>query len=419
MSDSTQHVGQIQSAASATRIPAFHVMLKPRGAICNLNCRYCFYLRKESLYPDSSFRMSDALLEQYTRQYIEAQQVPEVTFAWQGGEPTLMGLDFFRRAIALQKKHRRPGMLIQNSFQTNGILLDDEWCSFFHEHGFLIGLSMDGPQDVHDAYRVDKGEQPTHARVMKALALLKQHRVQFNILCCVSAANAAHGVRVYRFFRDEAEAQFIQFIPIVEKEPGKRPGEIVASKRSVTGRQYGSFLISVFEEWVRRDVGRVFVQLFDVALAAWMGQRPGLCIFEPTCGLGLAMEHSGDVYACDHYVEPQFLLGNITEVPLSELVASPQQTRFGLDKRDTLPRYCRECDVRFICNGACPKDRILKTPKGEPGLNYLCEGYKAFFHHVDQPMRTMTALLRSGRAPAAIMQMRQTASLATGRAAKD
>jgi len=391
---------------STGAIPAFHVMLKPRGAVCNLGCRYCFYLSKEALYPGSSFRMSDAVLEEFTRQYIAAQQAPEITFAWQGGEPTLMGLDFFRRAVALQKVYTRPGVRINNAFQTNGILLDDEWCAFFHEHNFLIGLSLDGPRHLHDVYRVDKGGQPTFDRVMHGLAKLKEHHVEFNILSCVSAANAAFPVQVYRFYRDEVGAQFVQFIPIVEKEPGARGGQPQVSKRSVSGKQYGSFLIGVFDEWVKHDVGRVYVQTFDVALAAWLGQRPGLCIFEPTCGLAMAMEHDGDVYACDHFVEPRYRLGNMMQTPLAEIVASQKQRQFGLDKRDKLPRQCRVCPVRFVCNGACPKDRLLKTAQGEPGLNYLCDGYQAFFTHIDGPMRTMAQLLRAGRAPAEIMTMR-------------
>ncbi len=393
----------MERATGAVR--AFHVMLKPRGAICNLGCRYCFYLSKEALYPGASFRMSDAVLAEFTRQYIEAQQAPEITFAWQGGEPTLMGLDFFRRAVALQKQYARPGVRINNAFQTNGILLDDDWCAFLHEHGFLVGLSLDGPRHLHDVYRVDKGGQPTFDRVMRGLALLQKHHVEFNILSCVSAANAAHPIQVYRFYRDEVGAQFIQFIPIVEKQPGRRGGQPLISTRSVTGKQYGSFLIGVFDEWVRRDVGRVYVQTFDVALAAWLGQRPGLCIFEPTCGLAMAMEHDGDLYSCDHFVEPRYKLGNIMRTPLAEMVDSPKQRQFGLDKRATLPRQCRVCSVRFVCNGACPKDRVLKTAQGEAGLNYLCDGYKAFFTHIDGPMRTMAQLLRAGRAPAEIMTM--------------
>ena len=386
--------------------PAFHIMLKPRGAICNLDCAYCYFLSKELMYPGSRFRMANDLLEDYTRQYIEAQQVPEVTFAWQGGEPTLMGLDFFQLAVELQRKYQKPGTRIFNALQTNGTLLDDAWCEFFRAHQFLIGLSVDGPRDLHDANRVDKGGRPTFDRVMAGLTLLKKHNVEFNILTTVHAANAPHPQRVYRFLRDEAGTQFIQFIPIVERERGDgvyvQAGDRV-TPRSVTANQWGDFLIGVFDEWVRRDVGRVFVQHFDVALAAWAGERPGLCVHEETCGTALAMEHNGDLYSCDHFVEPNYRLGNIIEVPMIELVASDRQRAFGLAKRDALPQYCRECSVRFVCNGGCPKDRFIATPDGEPGLNYLCAGYKAFFTHVDGPMRFMASELKARRAPANVM----------------
>jgi uncharacterized protein len=386
--------------------PAFHVMMKPRGAICNLDCTYCYFLSKEMLYPGSRFRMADDLLEEYTRQYIEAQRVPEVTFAWQGGEPTLMGLEFFKRAVELQQHYRRPGMQIHNAFQTNGTLLDDDWCRFFREHDFLIGISIDGPQHLHDHYRVDKGGRPTFGRVMAGLELLKKHRVEFNILTTVHAGNVAHGQEVYRFLRDQAGTRFMQFIPIVERanETGFQEGTDVTD-RSLTGAQYGEFLCAIFDEWVRRDVGRVFVQIFDVALAAWSGLPPGLCIFQETCGDALAMEHNGDLYACDHFVEPGYRLGNIQEIPLLEMVGSQRQRQFGLDKRDSLPRYCRECEVRFVCNGGCPKDRIITTPEGEPGLNYLCAGFKRFFTHIDRPMRMMAAELAAHRPPANVMRI--------------
>ncbi len=386
--------------------PAFQIMTKPRGAICNLDCKYCFFLKKEALYPESNFSMSDDVLETFTRQYIEAQRVPEVTFAWQGGEPTLMGLGFFERALHFQDKYRKPGMTIANALQTNGTLLDDAWCRFFKQNNFLIGLSLDGPRELHDAYRVDKGGRPTFKRVMAGLELLKKHAVDFNILACVHAANANHGLDVYRFLRDEAGAQFIQFIPIVERrnDTGYQQGSRV-TERSVSGRQYGEFLTAVFDEWLQHDVGQVFVQLFDVALGVWLGNRASLCVFDETCGLALALEHTGDVYACDHFVEPDFFLGNIQQEHMLELVASPKQIEFGTAKRDALPEYCRRCEVRFICNGGCPKNRILRTPDGEPGLNYLCEGYRAFFNHIDQPMKLMATLIKMGRPPMEIMGM--------------
>ncbi len=384
--------------------PAFHIMLKPRGAICNLDCKYCYFLSKERLYPDSQFRMSENLLEEYTKQYIEAQQVPEVTFAWQGGEPTLMGLDFFKTAVEYQQRYKKPGMRIFNALQTNGTTIDDEWAAFYAENDFLLGVSIDGPHRLHDAYRVDKGGQPTLDKVLRGVDFLKKHGAEFNILTTVHAANAPYPLEVYRFLRDEVGTQFMQFIPIVERDndTGYQEGSDV-TERSVTAEQYGDFLIEIFEEWVRRDVGKVFVQIFDVALAAWSGQRPGLCVFEPTCGTALAMEHNGDVFSCDHFVEPAYKLGNMQFIPLKDLVSSEQQYRFGQDKRDKLPQYCRDCEVRFVCNGGCPKNRFIETPDGEPGLNYLCAGYRAFFNHIDEPMRFMAAQLRARRAPADVM----------------
>ena len=388
--------------------PAFHLMTKPRGAICNLDCKYCYFLSKEKLYPDSDFRMSDNLLEEYTRQYIAAQQVPEVTFAWQGGEPTLMGLDFYKQAVHYQQKYRKPGMRILNAFQTNGVTLDDEWAVFFKENDFLIGVSLDGPELLHDAYRVDKGGQPTFARVMRGIDLLQKYAVEFNILTTVHAANAPLPLEVYQFLRDVVKTQFIQFIPIVEREndTGFQEGNRVRD-RSVGARQYGEFLIDIFDEWVRHDVGRIFVQIFDVALAAWVGDSPGLCVFEETCGTALAIEHNGDVYSCDHFIEPDYLLGNIIDIPLDQIVIQDKQREFGLAKRDALPQYCRDCEVRFVCNGGCPKNRFIETPDGEPGLNYLCEGYRAFFSHIDEAMRVMAQELSQQRPPANVMYYMQ------------
>lgn len=387
-------------------IPAFHVMAKPRGAICNLDCEYCFYLRKENLYPNGSFRMSDELLENFVRQYIASQRVPQVNFAWQGGEPTLMGLDFFRKVVAYQKKYAPPGVQIENALQTNGTRLNDAWCQFFAENHFLIGISLDGPREMHNRYRKDKGGADTFDRVVRGMKLLKKHRVDFNILTCVSTANVEHPLDVYHFLRDDIGARFIQFIPIVEQdnETGYQRG-IALTSRSITGRQYGDFLIAVFGEWVHRDVGKVFVQMFDTALGHWLGAPGGLCIFQETCGLALAMEHNGDIYACDHFVEPDYLLGNILQTPMAELVGIPQQRKFGLDKRTSLPRICRECPVLFACNGGCPKDRTDTTPDGEYGLNHLCEAFKTFFTHIDQPMRQMADLLRQRRPASEIMNM--------------
>jgi uncharacterized protein len=384
-------------------------MVKPRGSICNLACQYCYYLKKEQLYPAADFRMSDTLLEEYTRQYLAAQPSPEVTFAWQGGEPTLMGLDFYRKAVEFQAHYRQAGITIHNTFQTNGVMLDEAWCDFFHDNNFLIGLSIDGPRPLHDVYRQDKGGRPTFDLVLQALRLLQKKQVRFNTLTCVSAANAGQALKVYRFLCDEAGSEFIQFIPIVERdnENGFQAGSRVTN-RSVDGRQYADFLIAIFDEWVRNDVGRIFVQIFDAALSAWVGRPPGLCIFEETCGQTMAMEFNGDLYACDHYVEPGYYLGNITTKSLDRLARAPRQAQFGMDKRRGLPAYCQACEVRFICNGGCPKDRLLKTPdrrdgEGEPGLNYLCAGYRAFFNYAGPFMRRMAAALKKGQAPASIM----------------
>jgi uncharacterized protein len=403
--------------------PAFHLLAKPTGAICNLDCEYCFFLSKEMLYPGSRFRMADDLLESYLRQLIEAHaRSSEVTVAWQGGEPTMMGLDFFRRSVELAEKHRMPHQRITYTIQTNATLIDDEWATLFKDNGFLVGVSIDGPKEIHDTYRVDKGGKGSFDRVMAGLSHLRERGVEWNALTTIHAANQSRGREIYRFLRDGCGARFMQFIPIVERAtPQSLPianegwGEGVRGRplytqegnllteRSISAEGYGRFLIDVFEEWVRRDVGEVFVQMFDVALANWHGEPPGLCVHTETCGLALAIEHTGDLYSCDHFVEPAFKLGNIKDKHMIELISSPQQKKFGLDKRDTLPRFCRECDVRFACHGGCPKDRFTDDPYGEPGLNYLCPSFKAFFHHVDGPMRAMSELLTAGRAPSELV----------------
>ena len=381
--------------------PAFHLLAKPRGAICNLDCKYCFYLSKEDLYKGSSFRMTDEMLETYIRQLIESHSVPEVTVAWQGGEPTLMGLDFFRRSIVYEKEYAKPGMKIQNTIQTNGTLINDEWAAFFKENDFLVGLSIDGPREMHDFYRVDRQGEPTFDKVMRGLGFLQKHGVEWNALTTIHHANENHPVEVYRFLRDACKAEFIQFIPIVER---LTPESNMVTERSTTAEQYGKFLVGVFEEWVRRDIAKVYVQMFDVALANWHGEPSGLCVHSKTCGGALAIEHNGDLYSCDHFVTPQYKLGNIKERHMLELVGSDPQVKFGNDKFDTLPKYCRQCEVRFACHGGCPKDRFITTPDGEPGLNYLCAGYKIFFNHINKPMRMMSQLLQQNRAPAEIMQ---------------
>jgi uncharacterized protein len=367
--------------------------------------------------------MADDTLEAYVRQVIESQKSSHVTIAWQGGEPTLMGLDFFRRANALARQYLRPGTTLEHTIQTNGTLLDDEWCEFLCENKFLVGLSVDGPEAMHDAYRVNKAGDPTFPQVMRAARLMQRHKVEFNVLCTVHDANVGQPIEVYRFFRDQLGTQYVQFIPIVERATPetieianagwgdhnrRRPlytqqGNVVTA-RTVKPELWGAFLIAVFDEWIAHDVGSVFIQLFESALASWIGLPASLCIFGETCGNALALEHNGDVYSCDHFVEPRYRLGNIKEQHLVQLVASDQQRAFGNAKRDTLPRYCRECEVRFACHGECPRNRFLNTPDGEAGLNYLCAGYKAFFRHVDRPMRIMADLLRRGQDAAHVMQ---------------
>ena len=403
---------------------AFHVLAKPTGATCNLDCKYCFFLSKDSLYPNERTRMTDDVLELYIQQRLSQFNEPEISISWQGGEPTMMGLTFFKRVIAYVAKHRRPGQKVLNTIQTNGLLLDDEFCEFFKEHNFLVGLSLDGPQEMHDAYRVDKRGSGSFHLVMRAWERLRRHKVDFNVLCTVHAANADHPLEVYRFFRDELKSEFMQFIPIVERATaellpiankgwGERPGGErpfyrqhgdLVTERSVGAEQFGRFLIAIFDEWVRRDVGKIFVQTFDATLGSFVGQH-NLCIFSPTCGNAVCLEHNGDLYSCDHFVEPEYLLGNIKKTHMAELVATEQQRKFGQDKFDKLPKYCRDCEVLFACYGECPRNRFITAPDGESGLNYLCAGYKMFFTHVDRPMKVMADLLRKGRFADEIMQM--------------
>jgi uncharacterized protein len=405
----------------ATLSRGFHIMTKPMGAICNLDCKYCFYLEKEHLYPENeNFKMTDEVLENYVRQYIEAQDVPEVTFAWQGGEPTLMGVPFFRKAVELQKKYAN-GKKVINTLQTNGTLLDDEWCEFLTANDFLVGLSIDGPRELHDFYRVDKKDQPTFDKVMKGLEFLQKHKTEFNTLTVVNRKNSQHPLKVYRFLK-EIGSSYMQFIPLVERDPDAaatnmgldwatppQPGEEEVDSPvtdwSVQSKQYGEFLVTIFEDWVVQDVGRIFVQLFDVTLQSWMGGESDLCIFAEKCGSAMAMEHNGDVFSCDHYVYPKYKIGNLMNQSLGDMVKGDAQTKFGSDKADTLPKYCRECEVKFACNGECPKHRFINTPEGEAGLNYLCAGYKRFFNHVEPYMKVMGQFIREGQPAARIMEM--------------
>jgi uncharacterized protein len=423
--------------SNALAMPAatapFHLMLKPAGSACNLDCAYCFYLEKEKLYDRGTrFRMTDETLDRFVRTYIESQPADApVTFAWQGGEPTLMGLAFYRRAVALQKTYGA-GRVIENAFQTNGTLLDDDWGAFLKENNFLVGISIDGPRAIHDRYRLSKGGQPTWDAVMRGIEILKKHRVEFNTLTCVTRESAQKPLEIYRFLRGIGST-FLQFIPIVERRPDTRATDwnlslaappnptchLISDKPSwpaasddprvtpwsVRSGDFGRFLSTIFDRWVKHDVGRIHVQLFDVALGKWLGLPGGLCIHAETCGRALAVEHNGDMYSCDHYVYPDHRLGNLMTGSLPVLVDSDRQRSFGLAKRNTLPRQCRECPVLFACNGGCPKQRFARTADGEPGLHYLCDSYRTFFTHIDEPMRLMARLYKSGRAPAEIMDM--------------
>ena len=386
-----------------------HVLAKPVGSICNLECSYCFFLDKELLYPSGTFRMSEEVLENYIQQLIAAHSAQQVTVAWQGGEPTLMGIEFYRRAIELQEKYRKPGMTFENTMQTNGTLLDDDWCRFFKENNFLVGISIDGPQELHDSYRVDKKGEGTFDRVMRGLRLLQKHTVEYNVLTTVNRINADYPFEVYRFMRDEIRTNWIQFIPVVERinEDGNslyQKGDKI-SNASVLPEQFGNFLSLIFDEWVRNDVGGIFVQTFEASARKWLSIPSGMCVFEETCGMGLALEHNGDLYSCDHFVEPNYLLGNIMEKEIIELACSERQYKFGQDKRDSLPKACRECDVLFACRGECPKNRFLTTSIGESGMNYLCDGWKAFFHHIDFTMQILVELIRRGHPASEVMRV--------------
>lgn len=374
-----------------------------------MSCAYCFFLKKHRLYPGSRFRMSDEVLESYISQLIESHRTHPVTVAWQGGEPTLMGVDFYRKTVALQEKYAKPGMAFENTIQTNATLLNDEWCQFLREHNFLVGVSIDGPRKLHDRHRMDKKGNPTFDRVMRGTRLLQKHGVEYNILVTVNRANASHPLEVYRFLRDEVGAPWMQFIPAIERvihgKVSLRQEGSAVSDRTVAPAQWGRFLTTIFDEWVRHDVGKVFVQTFEAAVRNWAGLgSSGMCVFDPVCGHGPAMEHNGDLYLCDHFVEPDYLLGNIRERHMIELVGSDPQQKFGRDKLDKLPGACRRCDVRFACHGECPRNRFLTTEDGEPGLNYLCDGYKAFFRHIDKPLRMIVHLIKNGYPAERVMQ---------------
>lgn len=387
-------------------------MAKPIGPVCNLNCKYCFYTEKHVLFgATKKTRMSDLVLEKYIKKYITTQDAPEISFVWQGGEPTLLGVDFFKQVLKLQEKYAG-SKVITNSLQTNGTLLNDRWCKFLAENRFLVGLSLDGPEQIHDRYRVDSAGRPTFKAVLKSLRLLQRYAAELNVLACVTRESAYRPLEVYRFFKEQG-VQFIQFIPIVERVPNEEAKKLglrlstppaasgktrhtTVTSWSVEPEAYGDFLIQVFDQWVRNDVGSSFIMNFETALGAWMGLDAATCVFASQCGQSLVMEHNGDIFSCDHYVYPENFLGNILKDLPHELMRSNKQSSFGNSKERALPRTCLNCKVLFACRGECPKHRFCKTDHGEPGLNYLCKSYKKFFTHIDKYMKAMALLINSG-----------------------
>ena len=391
-----------------------YVMLKPAGAHCNLACKYCYYLEKNKLYPTAQRHlMSDEMLEQFTREYIEAQTMSQVLFTWHGGEPLLRSIDFYRKALSLQQKYAG-GRRIDNVIQTNGTLLTDEWCEFFAQNHWLVGISIDGPQPDHDHYRLTAAGKPSWKKVMQGIKLLKKHGVEWNAMAVVNAYNANHPLEFYRFFKENG-CQFLQFTPIVERLTRHEDGrtlasladkdEISLSEASVTPEQWGYFLCAIFDEWVRKDVGKIFVEIFDCTLANWMGISPGICAYSKECGHAGVMEHNGDVYSCDHFVFPEYKLGNIRDHSLIDMLYGEQQQEFSRLKHSSLPRQCKECDMEFACHGECPKNRFMKDKYGDSGLNYLCPGYYHYYQHVAPYMDYMKQELMSQRPPSNIMKV--------------
>lgn len=391
-----------------------YVMLKPAGAHCNLACKYCYYLEKNKLYPTAQRHlMSDEMLEQFTREYIEAQTMNQVLFTWHGGEPLLRSIDFYRKALSLQQKYAG-GRRIDNVIQTNGTLLTDEWCEFFAQNHWLVGISIDGPQPDHDHYRLTAAGKPSWQKVMQGIKLLKKHGVEWNAMAVVNAYNANHPLEFYRFFKENG-CQFLQFTPIVERQTRHEDGrtlasladknEIPLSEASVTPEQWGYFLSAIFDEWVRKDVGKIFVEIFDCTLANWMGISPGICAYSKECGHAGVIEHNGDVYSCDHFVFPEYKLGNIRDHSLIDMLYGEQQQEFSRLKHSSLPRQCKECDMEFACHGECPKNRFMKDKYGDSGLNYLCPGYYHYYQHVAPYMDYMKQELMSQRPPSNIMKV--------------
>lgn len=393
-----------------------YVMLKPAGAHCNLACKYCYYLEKNKLYPTAQRHlMSDEMLEQFTREYIEAQTMNQVLFTWHGGEPLLRSIDFYRKALSLQQKYAG-GRRIDNVIQTNGTLLTDEWCEFFAQNHWLVGISIDGPQPYHDHYRLTAAGKPSWQKVMQGIKLLKKHGVEWNAMAVVNAYNVNHPLEFYRFFKENG-CQFLQFTPIVERQTRYEDGrtlasladknEIPLSEASVTPEQWGYFLCAIFDEWVRKDVGKIFVEIFDCTLANWMGVSPGICAYSKECGHAGVMEHNGDVYSCDHFVFPEYKLGNIRDHSLIDMLYGEQQQEFSRLKHSSLPRQCKECDMEFACHGECPKNRFMKDKYGDSGLNYLCPGYYHYYQHVAPYMDYMKQELMAQRPPSNIMKVVQ------------
>ena len=393
-----------------------YVMLKPAGAHCNLACKYCYYLEKNKLYPTAQRHlMSDEMLEQFTREYIEAQTMSQVLFTWHGGEPLLRSIDFYRKALSLQQKYAGDRR-IDNVIQTNGTLLTDEWCEFFAQNHWLVGISIDGPQPDHDHYRLTAAGKPSWKKVMQGIKLLKKHGVEWNAMAVVNAYNANHPLEFYRFFKENG-CQFLQFTPIVERQTRHEDGrtlasladknEIPLSEASVTPEQWGYFLCAIFDEWVRKDVGKIFVEIFDCTLANWMGISPGICAYSKECGHAGVMEHNGDVYSCDHFVFPEYKLGNIRDHSLIDMLYGEQQQEFSRLKHSSLPRQCKECDMEFACHGECPKNRFMKDKYGDSGLNYLCPGYYHYYQHVAPYMDYMKQELMAQRPPSNIMKVIQ------------
>ena len=408
MTDNTITIGD---ALRLTGPAAFNIMLKPAGSSCNLECRYCYYLDKAGLYGGREPVMSEQMLETVVREYISANEVPEVTFNWHGGEPLLLGMDFYRKALALEEKYA-DGKTIHNTIQTNGILLDRPWAEFFRQHHFLVGISIDGPQDIHDKYRKDKGGAPSFDKVMRAVTLLQSSGVAFNTLSTINKASEGRGLEVYRFLKSIG-SRYMQFMPVVEHvkdgrivDPAQAGAQLASWSVSALG--FGRFLCDIFDEWVRGDVSRYFVGQFDAALASWCGVPPGICAFSETCGGNAVIEHNGDVYPCDHFVYPQYRLGNIAQRSIPEMMASEAQIRFGIDKRNALPQACLKCRWRFACNGECPKHRFNRTEHGETGLSALCRGYQLFYSHIAPYMEVMKDLLSRGCSPAGVIPWART-----------